>query len=186
MSFELIPFSDLKGLLTLDGASVVSYPSLSVILYRLLPSFEQYTGRQFELMERTETIFVNDLATQMLFLPAIPVASISSIIITSNIYGDETLGSTDYDIVNYGVRLISKVRNCKVTVVYTGGLSAVTNAIKAAALYQAAYELQGKDQIGAESVSNEGGSVYRPALGLLKETKRMLASSIHPLNTGAY
>ena len=72
--------------------------------------------------------------------------------------------------------------NAKVVIVYTGGITIVPDAMARAALLQTAYEFQSKDQIGAESVTTDGGSVSRPALGLLKEVKRNLEKYKHPLN----
>lgn len=186
MSFELIPFDDIKDFLGLEEATIASYPDMSVILLRLLSSFEEYTDRRFELVERTEEIFVGSTAVSMMPLKGLPISSISSVMITSTEYGDSILTTGEYDITDYGLRLFTKVLNCKLSVTYTGGLSTSSDEIKGAALYQLAYEWQAKDQVGAESVSTEGGSVYRPELGLLKETKRMLRSLIHPLNVGSY
>lgn len=186
MSFELIPFDDIKDLLGLKQPTIASYPDLAIIKLRLLPSFQEYTGREFEKKERTEEIFIHGPKVQMIPLKALPIESVSSVVISSNSYGTETVTSADFDITNYGLKLGWKIRNCKVSIVYTGGLTGTTDILKAAALYQLAYEFQSKDQIGAESVSNEGGSVYRPELGLLKETKRMLKSELHPLQVGSY
>lgn len=186
MSFELIPYTDIKNLLSLSGATIGSYPSLSVILLRVQNLFEIYTGRKFERMERTEEIFVGDVKTRMFYLPGIPVVEVSSVTLSSSRFGTETLTSSDYDITKYGIKTFFNVENCKVTIVYTGGLETVTEDIKSAALYQVSYEFQSKDQIGATSVSTEGGSVYRPEVGLLTDTKMMLQGSIHPLNMGAY
>lgn len=186
MSFELIPFADIKSLLGLDGATIASYPDLAIIIRRVQSAFQEFTGRQFEQMERTEEIFVGGTPEKMFSLPGIPIVSVSSFTAESANWGTETLTGSDYDITKYGLKTMFALQNCKVTIVYTGGLASVTDALKDAALYQAAYEFQSKDQIGATSVSTEGGSVYRPELGLLKETVRMLQSSIHPLNVGAY
>lgn len=178
MAFELIPFQEIKDLLELEKSSIDDYPPLKVINNRLLSSFEEHTGREFEKVERVEEIFVESTPSCMIPLKGLPVESVSSVLVTSD---GTNLESFDYNITSYGIKLGSKVKNVRVAVTYTGGLSVVTNPIKAAALYQLAYEFQSKEQIGAQSFTTDGGSVSRPELGLLKETRRMLNSSLHPL-----
>lgn len=180
MSFELVAYDEIKALLGLEQAAITSYPALETIQTRLLDSIEEFLGRSLEKTERTETVFVNSTQTQMISLTGLPITEIASVVVTTE--GDsETFGSSDYFETEYGIKLYSKVRNCKIAVTYTGGLEAATGKIKGAALYQLAYEFQSKEQIGATSFSSEGGTVNRPELDLLKETKRMLKSSIHPL-----
>lgn len=181
MAFELVPFSDIKALLGLDKDAISDYPALNIINLRLLSSFQEETGRIFEEDQYEEIIFTNNTPTVMVPLKALPISSVTSVEITSNIAGDTSLGSSDYEITEYGLKLLTKISNSKITVVYDGGLEEATSQISAAALYQLAYEFQSKEQIGATSFSSEGGTVNRPDLGLLKETKRMLNSSIHPL-----
>lgn len=184
MAFELVPFAEIKSILGLTGSSVDEYPALGVILNRLTSSFQEFTDRLFEQKVRTEELFISGTGVAMIPLKALPVISVTSVEVSSYSYGLETLGGCDFYITNYGLRLYTKVKNSNVKVTYLGGLSESSDELKAAAVYQASYEFQSKEQIGANSVSNEGGSVYRPPLGLLSETKRMLTSSIHPLQMG--
>ncbi len=181
MAFELVPYADIKALLGLEKAAMADYPSLGIINLRLLPSFQEETGRLFEKKEYTELSFAVNTPVRMIPLKAIPIESVSVVEITSNLSGDSTLGDTDFEITEYGIKLFGSVTNCKVSITYTGGLESVTDEISGAALYQLAYEFQSKEQIGATSFSSEGGYVNRPELGLLSETKRMLSSSLHPL-----
>ncbi len=181
MAFELVPYADIQSLLGLEKAAMSDYPALGVINLRLLASFQEETGRTFEEDAYEETMFVNDMPIGMIPLRALPISSITSVETSSNTSGDFSLSSSDYEITEYGIKLMSKVRNCKIAIAYEGGLEEVTKEISAAALYQLAYEFQSKEQIGAVSFSTDGGHVSRPELGLLKETRRMLSSSRHPL-----
>ena len=181
MAFELIPFNEIKTLLDISGTAYIDQPELKLIHERMQFAFEEYLGREFEYAERTETIYVGSTPRKMLRLNAIPIDTVSKVEIDSYNSGLIEMDSGSWYITNYGIHFLDAIINSKIVVTYTGGLQTVTNQIKAAALYQLAYEFQSKDQIGAESVSNEGGSVYKPALNLLPETKRMLRSSFHPL-----
>lgn len=182
MAIELVSYTDLERLLDLGGGVISEYPALAVIRDGVVSAIEEYLGRSLEKIEYTETSFQGNVPSKMIKLDAIPVASVSSVTLTYA--GDDTvLTSNDYEITGYGLRLYAKVQNCKIVVVYTGGWESadVPAAVSRAALLQTAYEFQSKEQIGAESVSTEGGSVSRPALGLIKEVKRMLNRYKHPL-----
>jgi len=186
MALELVTYADLKKLLTLQNLTIDEYPPLDVINASMITAFEEYLGRSLDSKERTESQFIGAFGKSMLKLKAVPISSVASVTILQR--GDSTTytENDDFEITSYGLKLWMPLKNSKITVVYTGGLSGVTEEsnLNRAALYQISYEFQSKDQIGAESVSNEGGSVQRPELGLLKETKRLLVSSFHPLHTG--
>jgi len=179
MAFELIPYESIKNFLGLDGSSINDYPSLGTILDRLLPSFEAFTGREFEKIERIATIFMNEMPKKMIYLPAIPIEEVVSV-------EAEEYGSVDYKITGYGLRLETGISNDILNVTYTGGLESVTPVLEAAALYQLSHEFNRKEHIGAETVSTEGGTVTYRELGLLKETKRILMPAVHPLKTDCY
>jgi len=180
MAIELVSYADLKSLLDLEEALITSYPALGVIRESVTSAFESFTGRLFESKERTDTIYISN-PTQMIALPAIPVASVSSLVVTFYETSETYTEHGGYEITRYGVKLTSSVQNCKIVITYTGGISTVPDNLERAALLQTAYEFQSKDQIGAESVTTEGGSVNRPALGLLKEVQRLLKPLVHPL-----
>lgn len=186
MALELVTFDDIKGLLELNKADITDYPALNVINGTMINSFEEFLGRQLNSESRTETIWAYSTKKRVIRLPAIPVASITSVTVTSGGEDESWVETNDYDITGYGIKLLTAIANSKLVVVYTGGLSAVAEepGLNRAALYQLSYEYQNKDRIGAERVSNEGGSVEIPELGLLKETKRLLKSHRHPLHTG--
>lgn len=180
MAIELVSYADLKSLLGLEGTIIGDYPALMVLKLSVTSAIEEYLGRELEVKARTEDVFVNESPTKMIALVGLPISSVSSVVITQN-NTTETLSENDYDIAQYGIKLHSNVSHAKISITYTGGVSTVPVGIERAALLQTAYEFQAKDQIGAENVSTDGGMVSRPALGLLKETKRMLKSEIHPL-----
>jgi len=180
MAVELVTYSDLKDLLGLEQATISGHPALEVLATSVQYAIEEFLGRLLEADDRTHSLYIGNIASQMISLPAIPIVSVASVTVTQG-QTDTVYGETDYDIMDYGIRLFSKLRHAKVVVVYNGGLGDIPTAINRAALLQISYEWQSKDQIGAESVSTEGGSVQRPALGLLKEVKRMLNSEKHPL-----
>jgi len=180
MSIELVTYADLKNLLGLEDAAITDYPALNLLRTSVTYAIEEYLGRQLESKERSEIIHITS-PTKMLRLDAIPIPSVSSLDVT---IADDTeiYISDDYYITSYGLKFYHTISNAMVEITYTGGISTVPDAISRAALMQTAYEFQAKEQIGAESVSTEGGFVSRPELGLLKETKRMLRKQIHPLN----
>jgi hypothetical protein len=182
MTIELVSYDSLKDLLGLEGSTITDYPALNIIRLGVTSAIEEYLGRNLEGKSRTELVYVGDTPSRMILLSAIPVGTITSITETCD-DTDTEYTSDDYDIVDYGIKLASKIKNSKLTIVYTGGWETadVPSAVSRAALLQTAYEFQSKEQIGAEMVSTEGGSVSRPALNLLPEVKRMLNKYKHPL-----
>lgn len=182
MTIELVSYAALKSLLGLEEALISAYPGLSLIQESVVTAIESYIGRDLEAGDYGMSQFINSPTVQ-LKLDALPIESVASVTITQD-GDDETLTSDDYMIMDYGLSLYTPVGDCKVTVSYSGGYESedVPAQIKRAALLQTAYEFQGKDQIGASSVSTDGGSVQRPALGLLKEVRRLLDRYKHPLS----
>jgi len=181
MAIELVSYASLKALLTLEDALITDYPALNLIRTSVTSAIEEYLDRSLEEIERTETVYIGGFATKMIRLPGIPVASVSSVTVTIAGESETYDENEEFEITEYGIRLLVALSNAKVVIVYTGGISVVPGVIERAALLQTAYEFQSKDQIGAESVTTSGGSVSRPALGLLKEVKRMLNNEKHPL-----
>ena len=176
MALELVSYTDLANLIDLTKGLLSDYPALSIIMDSMVSAFEEFTGRKLEKIARTDTQFVGALKRSQIKLPAIPIESVASVTVTVSGISESYTEDDDYDITNYGIRLWTACQNCKIVVVYTGGLAAVTEEanLNRAALYQVGYEWQNKTHIGAETVSTEGGSVTRPELQLLKEVKRML------------
>ena len=181
MTIELVTYAKLKALLDLEDAAITDYPALDLLRDSVVSAFEEYTGRLLESVERSKTIYIGALGTHQLSLEAIPVTAVSSLVVTVSEDDETYTEHDDYEIAGYGLRLLGKVSNCSIAITYTGGISDVPDNLARAALLQTAYEFQSKDHIGAKSVSTEGGSISRPALGLLKEVKRLLDRSKHPL-----
>lgn len=181
MTIELVSYSDLKNLLALEDAAITDYPALNVLRDSVTSAFEVYTGRLFESKARTETIYIGGHGTQMLKLDATPISSVGSLTVTISETTETYTDHDDYEITAYGLKLLSSVSDCTIAITYTGGISDVPDSLERAALLQTAYEFQAKDQIGADSVSTEGGTISRPALGLLKEVRRLLNQNMHPL-----
>lgn len=181
MAIELVSYADLKAFLDLTEAAITDYPALNIIRTSVTSAIEEYLDRFLESIERTETIYIGRYKTNMLGLPAIPIASISSITVTIGSDAETYTEHEEYEITHYGIKLLVSLTNAKVVIVYTGGIAVVPGVINRAALLQTVYEFQAKEHVGAESVSNTGGSVSRPALGLLKEVRRMLENEKHPL-----
>lgn len=169
---ELISFDKLNAVLGLSKDES-EYLDLEVIKESVANAFEDYTNRIFDEDKHSHSEIVGDLPTKMIALGAIPIQSISSVLVNGQ-------STTDYEITGYGIRLGAKISRLKVDVEYVGGLSSVSGSLERAALLQTVYEYQNKDSIGIEVVTTTGGSVVKPELGLLKEVKKLLNSSMHP------
>jgi hypothetical protein len=183
MAFELTTFADLKKLLELGDSLISDYPRLEVLKPAVEAAFSDHCQRDWESVERTETFRPGNIPTRMIPCRAIPVSSVSSVTVTS-LGEDTTLAEdVDFEISDYGIRTVATYRNCLFTIVYTGGYTegSVPDGLSRAALLQTGYEYQSVDVIGAESVSTEGGTVRRPAIGILKHVVEMLRPYIHPL-----
>jgi len=108
-----------------------------------------------------------------------------------------TLQPSDYLVTNYGIRTFLNYGSGIATITYNGGLTAtngimdmpapsakeyrLASALKKAALLQIAYEYTRKDNIGATSVSSEGGRTAYPEDALLKSVTDLLNEFKHPL-----
>jgi len=189
MAWELVSFASLKALLGLEDSLVTDYPALNILKPSVEAAIESYLGRQLESAERTETFYITG-PSNIIPLKAIPVTAVSSLEITM-LNETETYSTGDYYFTEYGLTLdapiydgyksFTNLNDAKIAITYTGGLSAVPSDIERAALLQTAYEFLGKDQIGATSVTTEGGTVNRPALNLLPVVKDLLNPYKHPL-----
>jgi len=177
---ELVSFTDLKNFLGLEGTLITEYPALNIIQSSVEYAVDNYLGRFLESIERSDTFYITG-PTNIISLPAIPVATVSSLVVTM-LNEDETYeqDSDDFITVKAGLELSVELNNAKIAITYTGGLSAVPDDINRAALYQTVYEYMGKDQVGAETVKTQGGSVTRPATSLLPVTKDLLRKHMHP------
>lgn len=175
MAKELVSFDDLKTFLGLEK-NESDYPDLTLIQESVVDMFEEHTQRIFEQDTYTRTYDIHSLNTQMIGLEALPILSITSITVEGTI-----LDTTSYKITDYGVRLDNKVQNSQVIITYIGGLDDVPKPITRAALLQTVFEYQNKNSIGLEIVTNDGGSITKPELGMLREVKRLLRNHRHKL-----
>lgn len=169
---ELVSFDDLKSILDINKTEA-EYPDLEIIKDSVKAMFEDYTNRIFDEDKYTQNFYPQGMTTKMIPLDAIPVKSVSSVLING-------AAITSYKIRNYGLELNSSVSDCDIEVIYTGGIETAPKGMNRAALLQTVYEYQNKHSIGLEIVSNDGGSITKPELGMLKEVKTLLKSEIHP------
>lgn len=182
MAIVLAEFADVKALLTLQGATEDSYPKYQLIAPLVQAAIVDYLGVTLDQADGAETYLVGLEPERLVPLKRLPIATINSVTV-------DGVATTDYTATQWGVRLGSPVSDATVVVDYDGGYTetpdTVPPALRRAAVYQTAYEMQSSDQIGAVSLSTDGGTVSRPELGLLKETRRSLAPYIHPFFRGA-
>jgi len=181
MTIELVSYADIKAFVGLEETGITEYPSLGVIQSSVVEAIETYLCRSLEYGAYTQSIQVMG-QTSIIGLDALPVDSIESVTVTQ--YGEDTaLNTDDYFITEYGIYLYAPVSMCRLAIEYDGGYttSTIPGAIKRAALLQTIFEFQTKDNVGASSVSTDGGSVQTPELGLLKEVKRLLNPFKHQL-----
>lgn len=167
----LVKFESLKSLLDLTKASIDDYPALKEIQKSVYYAFESYLGRYLERDTYTHQAVASG---KLLPLMALPVVSVSSCVLSSGI--DLT---SDVIIRPDGLELPYRVSS-SVETTYIGGFEEVPGELTRAATLQILHEYQRKEHIGATSVSNEGGSIQWPELGLLKEVKRILDPYVHP------
>lgn len=178
----LVQFEDVSNYLGL-ARSESSHPQLAIIAPSVTTAIENYIGRKLESEERTEVIHIGSSETRFIDLKALPVTEVVSVVVTE-LGEDETLvENEDFIVSNGGIELLyTRLKRCKVTVVYTGGYveDDVPEDFHRAALLQTIHEYQTKDHVGADSVSSEGGSIQRPGVVLLPEVKRLLDEHKHP------
>ncbi len=172
MTIELVTFEELANYLDLTK-SESEYPDLDLIKKSVVSALENHTQRLFEGDSRTLVFQTDGLRTQMIPLKAIPVGVVSSVKI-------DGVATTRYKIKNYGIQLKDFVADKDIEVEYTGGIETIPEDLKRAALLQTVYEYQNKDSIGIQTTTSDGGTVTKPALGLLKEVKHLLQILKHP------
>lgn len=164
---KILNYDDIKSLLHLvkDEAD---YPELTLLENSVIAAIQSYLGRILKKgsYEQVFHTYFSNIA-----LDALPVDSITSIITESGI----SIPTGSYRIIQNGVRIDEVyVMDESITIKYIGGYSKMPDDIYRAILLQTAYEFQNHDHIGASSVSNEGGTVQIPALGLIPEVVRLI------------
>ncbi len=190
MTITLVDYAEIKAFLDLEEALESAYPALEVIHDDVTYAFEAYLARELESIARTQVITVYQ-KTDMIILPAVPVASVSSF---EDMYGNTyTEASEQFVRTQYGLRMLGYTfQDNELSVTYTGGITSagyisdtkMKGVFQRAALRQIAYEYQSKDFVGASSVSTEGGSVQRPALSLLAHVRKLIDVYRHPMRIG--
>ena len=164
--------TDLKPFLDLDSDTIDEVTGLSGIADSAHSAIETYIGRLVSSSLSTRTDTGNEMSkTRFLFLEYFPISSVTSVTID----GTE-VDSSSYVVRPFGIELkTGTTSGVDWTVVYEAGYDGTVDPqLIRAELLQVSYEYQSKDNVGASSVSNEGGSVQRPAIGLLSEVKRIL------------
>lgn len=182
MAVELASFADVKALLKLESATSGDYPKYTWIAPSVQATIATYLGATFDYSSSAvETVFIGLDKTRLVPLKRLPIASVTSITLDGT-------GISDYKITPWGLRLGSSVQDVIVVVTYAGGYTTTPDTVpadlKRAAVLQVAYEMQSSDQIGATSLSTDGGTISRPELGLLKEVKRVLQPYRNPYVVG--
>ena len=190
MAHELVTFDDLKKALELEKKTIQEYPVLEILKPSIEAAVENFLGRELEYKERTEPVQMGMAHSKMVPLKALPVASVSAVTATDGYGNQESLTHLeDFRITNWGIRLFSAYRDKDLAVTYLGGFAtpatgstpAIPADITRAALLQTVYEYEKSPNLGASTVSTEGGSTRYPELGLLKHVKELLQKHIHPL-----
>ena len=174
---DLVEFETIKNLLGLSSSSETAYPDLAIIIESVNLGIEDELGRLLDRKERTETLMVGVTPTRFVDLLGLPIVSIAEVTVDG-----EVLSSDAYAATPAGIRLATAVKEVDVVVTYTGGIltSAIPPALQRAAMLQVAYEYQNKENIGASSISTEGGSVQIPALQLLPIVVKLISGYKHP------
>lgn len=171
MATLLLDYDAIKGVLHLEQEDYADYPALETQATIVQARVEDYLQRALPYGEYTERYRIRR-ATQNVPLRAIPIYSVTTIAL------DDVPYTGDYDLDTFGLRLWDKESYGVFSVTYKGGFGspgdAVPDWVTRALLLQTAYEYQNSDHIGADYVTTEGGTVGRPALGLLKEVQQTL------------
>lgn len=170
---ELATFEQLALRIGLKKAET-NYPELSIIHQGVVSAFEQLTRRKFEITARSHIIFFESM-TNMIALEAVPVQTVTSVSVNGVI-----IGTDEYKITDYGIRLNKDVKQCEVVVDYLGGLPSIPPNLNYAAVLQIGFDYTHKFSTGLQNTSNDGGSVSKERQGLLKEVRELLVDLNHP------
>ena len=169
----LVTFAELKTFLDLSDALESDYPDLILIRDSVTSSIESYCRRLFEPVERVRDKFYR-YSTLRVDLKAYPISAVASVTVDTGSGASVQTVDTDFIILDDAIELVEPLVAAKAVITYTGGLSVVPYELTRAALLQTVYEYQNKDSVGLENISNQGGSITKPEIGLLKEVKQIL------------
>lgn len=179
VSFDELRVSAIGGDSGLRESSISHYPRLEYIISSVYSAIEIYTQRILEFGNYSYSS--KNHQSRMVKLDAIPITSVEVIDNYTSITLEE---ETDYEITDYGIRLLNKTSN--LTVNYSGGFTNLTvpDNFKRAAYYQIQSEYMKRDSLDGSYLNNYGGSIRRPPIELLGITKSTLDSVRHPLFRG--
>jgi len=183
-----LDFDEIKVFLELEKTEA-DYPIIPIVEKSVIAAIENYIKRKLEYSNYV--VKDNGSNNSSLFaLRALPISTINSV----KIDGAET---TYYGLLKYGIDLYVKLGDLEIEIDYNGGYKKITDTapefssieslneeIYRALFLQTIYEYQNRDYIGANSVTNEGGTISKPGLKLLDEVKRILDSHKHIINCG--
>lgn len=167
----ILDFDDLKILLGLDGASFADYPSLERTADSVHDALENFTGRKLDSISKVTESGILPMATREINLKNLPITEVSSVELPNT---ELTLDITKVAINNYGITL-PFVYIGAWTVITKGGFKNIPGDVYRAEEEQTIYEYQNLNNLGAESFTNDGGSVSNPGLVLLPQVKQLLA-----------
>ena len=158
---------DLEGPVSKEGPAELSdFPQIALLMDSVQASIESFCGRVFELESYTETGFIDGLE---LYLPALPIKKIKSFEVDG-----VSVDISQLKITRSGVRIPNFALDAQWKLKYQGGFDDIPADIQRAALLQTVYEYNRLPNVGATSVSTDGGSTRTPELGLLQEVKNLL------------
>ena len=165
----------LSGILEVDD--IHSLSGLVEIMDSVSAAFENFTGRYLGVAADFSIDVYTKNSTKFLDLDKLPINTITAFTVDEV---NQTV-KTNYRIADYGLDMVGDLKGTDVHLEFNAGFDAdnIPADLLRAGTLQVAYEFQSKDHIGAETVSNEGGTVTRPALKLLNEVTRILDKYIH-------
>lgn len=159
-------------------SNLTNHPSLEFIMSRVDNAINEHCNREFIRADRTETV---PLYSQLIALTLLPVNSITSVSINGASVSLDNVQLFEYGFNIFNMGIYDYRDSALVTVTYNGGYDTIPDAISYAAALQSVHEYQRSTHIGASRVTNDGGSVNYPELGLLKEVKNMINNYKHPI-----
>jgi len=167
---DLIPWENLKVLLSLDKSELADYPQLQYIANQVGDTFSEYAGRTFSEEDTFSESGYTARATRYIDLKVTPVSSITSFTIDGVAVGDD-----QYQIIpDSGIRLYNPISEFEWAVSYVGGFEEWPTDLQHIACIQAAYEYRNIDNLGSTTLSTEGGTIVTPGYTILPEVKRRL------------
>ncbi len=187
---DLTTSARVKEMLDSGGISVGS--AIDTLITQMISTYsqnvERFLGRHVESTSRTEQYDI-EVGQRFFHLPGSPISSITSVkaaddrdfasadaIDTDNYYADLARGSIEFD------TSPSAVGPGTLQIIYEGGMAANTAAFIAAypdvaqaCDMQIAYVISRKDQLGAQSIGMQSGSIgWSGPVDMLPEVKRIL------------